>query len=167
MQTHETVSTKPVVAVLTSVHAWGYRRYVVASLPAPLSSSRSPADELKYTTKKIESNFSNFSAWHYRTKLLPRAWASLSAEEVAEEKDKGEPIHFIKSSSAEFELVTQALWTDPGDQSGWLYHRWLIGEGELDTVEKILPQIPTRTSWLERWDLLGSCMRPSLTQSGA
>jgi hypothetical protein len=27
----------------------------------------------------------------------------------------------------EFELVTQALWTDPGDQSGWIYHRWLIG----------------------------------------
>lgn len=30
----------------------------------------------------------------------------------------------------EFELVRQALWTDPGDQSGWLYHRWLIGSGE-------------------------------------
>lgn len=30
---------------------------------------------------------------------------------------------------AEFELVTQALWTDPGDQSGWLYHRWLVGVG--------------------------------------
>lgn len=31
---------------------------------------------------------------------------------------------------AEFELVAQALWTDPGDQSGWLYHRWLIGNGK-------------------------------------
>lgn len=31
--------------------------------------------------------------------------------------------------TAEFELVTQALWTDPGDQSGWLYHRWLVGTG--------------------------------------
>lgn len=32
----------------------------------------------------------------------------------------------------EFELVTQALWTDPADQSGWLYHRWLIGDGTCD-----------------------------------
>jgi hypothetical protein len=36
--------------------------------------------------------------------------------------------------AAEFELVTQALWTDPADQSGWLYHRWLIGDGEHDSL---------------------------------
>lgn len=47
-------------------------------------------------------------------------------------KDKGELIiqcHLaaLKLNNSEFELVTQALWTDPNDQSGWLYHRWLIG----------------------------------------
>jgi hypothetical protein len=30
----------------------------------------------------------------------------------------------------EFELVKQALWMVPDDQSGWIYHRWLIGTGE-------------------------------------
>ncbi|WOO76776.1 Geranylgeranyl transferase type-2 subunit alpha [Vanrija pseudolonga] len=96
-------------------HAWSYRRYVVGSLPASFTPPRTPADELKYTTKKIEANFSNFSAWHHRTKLLGKEWAALPADKVAAQKDK------------EFELVTQALWTDPGDQSGWLYHRWLVG----------------------------------------
>jgi geranylgeranyl transferase type-2 subunit alpha len=32
-----------------------------------------------------------------------------------------------RTDCVEFELVTQALWTDPADQSGWLYHRWLVG----------------------------------------
>lgn len=75
---------------LTTVHAWSYRRYVLASLPDSYEPAPTPADELRYTTKKIEANFSNFSAWHYRTKLLPKAWASLSPEEVAAEKDTGE-----------------------------------------------------------------------------
>lgn len=75
-------------------------------------------EELKYTQSKIESNFSNFSAWHYRTKTLAAIWEEngASPEDVKKAKDK------------EFELVTQALWTDPGDQSGWLYHSWLIGQ---------------------------------------
>lgn len=30
----------------------------------------------------------------------------------------------------EFELVKQALYVDPYDQSAWIYHRWLIGDGK-------------------------------------
>lgn len=74
---------------LTAVHAWDYRRYVIASLPKTFSPPRTAADELKYTQKKIEANFSNFSAWHLRTKLLGSIWEDLSPEEVARAKDKG------------------------------------------------------------------------------
>ena len=54
------------------VMAWDYRRYVLASMPI----RRPEKAELSYTTKKIEANFSNFSAWHQRTKVLSSLWAS-------------------------------------------------------------------------------------------
>ena len=30
----------------------------------------------------------------------------------------------------EFELVKNAMYTDPADQSVWIYHRWLVSRGE-------------------------------------
>jgi len=81
-QTRGTVSCISVVYTCSStclihnftVHAWNYRRYVLASLPGPPANSstpaRTPASELAYTQEKIEANFSNFSAWHQRSKVF-------------------------------------------------------------------------------------------------
>lgn len=67
----------------TTVHAWDYRRYVLASMPIP----RPETSELVYTTRKIESNFSNFSAWHQRSKVYTRLWenGTLEASKCKEE----------------------------------------------------------------------------------
>ncbi|KAG8703988.1 Rab geranylgeranyltransferase [Ceratobasidium sp. 394] len=94
-------------------HAWNYRRYVLACMPE--SDRRPPRSELAYTTRKIEQNFSNFSAWHQRTKVWGVIWAEKPETEASAKQE-------------EFEFVRNALWTDPGDQSAWLYHRWLIGQ---------------------------------------
>ena|ERR1700761_25657 len=90
--------------------------------------------ELAYTTKKIEANFSNFSAWHQRTKVIGSLWASGEIDK-ASALQKGVHViffgclHTLNHLHAEFELVQNAMFTLPEDQSAWLYHRWLIGSG--------------------------------------
>ncbi|KAL5529297.1 hypothetical protein ACEPAG_5282 [Sanghuangporus baumii] len=93
-------------------HAWNYRRYVLASMPV----KRPESAELAYTKHKIEANFSNFSAWHQRSKVYSSMWKQGLLDEA-------------KSKDEEFELVKQALYVDPYDQSSWIYHRWLVGDG--------------------------------------
>ncbi|CAN6673189.1 geranylgeranyl transferase type-2 subunit alpha [Trichomonascus vanleenenianus] len=98
-------------------HGWHYRRYVIANIEAAKGKSYTQ-EELEYTKKKINANFSNFSAWHNRTKLIPRYL-----------KETGDdPKKFLKE---ELEYVRNAFYTDPDDQSSWIYHRWLVLSGEI------------------------------------
>lgn len=56
-------------------HGWGYRRRVVAELESEALKGKSMVEsEFEYTTKMIhgDKGLSNFSAWHRRSKLIPR-----------------------------------------------------------------------------------------------
>jgi geranylgeranyl transferase type-2 subunit alpha len=125
------ISSGPSDSLSVLVMAWDYRRYVLASMPI----RRPEKAELAYTTKKIEANFSNFSAWHQRTKVLSSLWASGEVDRKSSLQKGINLLPFHRRQvhqhlpQSEFELVQNAMFTLPEDQSAWLYHRWLIGSG--------------------------------------
>jgi len=65
---------------LLLVHGWDYRRYANG-----VSKISSPREEFDYTTLKINQNFSNFSAWHYRSKLMAKAFDPSEYSKIIEE----------------------------------------------------------------------------------
>ena len=42
---------------------------------------------MAYTTRKIETNFSNFSAWHQRSKVLTTMWDAGELDPVKSKED--------------------------------------------------------------------------------
>lgn len=155
---------------------WNYRRYVVAALASALAPGEAPAfpaslssgalsaearaaqlalaqEELQYTLRKIEANFSNFSAWHYRSKLLPRVWDALGLDDAGRAAAREEGAW---RADPEFALLQQAMYTDPSDQSVWLYHSWLVGaapsratlEAQIGVIEELAALEPeSKCAW--------------------
>eukprot|EP01138_Halocafeteria_seosinensis_P013978 gb/GECG01014273.1/.p1 GENE.gb/GECG01014273.1/~~gb/GECG01014273.1/.p1 ORF type:complete len:429 (+),score=73.06 gb/GECG01014273.1/:1-1287(+) len=93
------------VGDIRNFHCWNYRRHVVKVGNISLE------DELQFTEDKIKSNFSNYSAWHYRAILL----TNLKKISVA---TLGEEMRFLRN----------ATYTQPADQSIWFYQRWILRE---------------------------------------
>ncbi|PWN38869.1 protein prenylyltransferase [Ceraceosorus guamensis] len=113
-------------------HGWNYP---YAALHLDLA-----AQELAYTLRHVEKDFSNFSAWHHRGIILCGYW-----------KAKGWDVDRIRSArDEEFELIKQAMYTDPSDESIWNYHSWLIDqdasvrvlERECEQIEELLELEP-------------------------
>ncbi|KAL1513317.1 hypothetical protein ABEB36_002739 [Hypothenemus hampei] len=80
-------------------HCWDYRRLLVNKIGITL-----PV-ELKFSTDRLNNNFSNYSSWHYRSTLRKLD------ENCIEE---------------ELNLVQSAVFTDPADSSAWFYLRWVL-----------------------------------------
>jgi geranylgeranyl transferase type-2 subunit alpha len=132
-------------------HCWNYRRFVVACLAGswngewnvdttlmgpqvlPMNKDTVTTDhdlspdkstviiprsllqaEFDFTTSKIKDNFSNFSAFHYRSQLL---------EYVTESDTEDARQQMLQQ---EFQLLEDAICTEPDDQTAWWYHAILL-----------------------------------------
>ena len=159
------------------------------------SNANSNAEELKYSTEKIEANFSNYSAWHHRTKYLPLVHGvrvtmhtgypgagttlptdggpltlptnggplTLPTNGGATLPTNGGPLTLPEQTNsaaltlpkrvldAEFSLVQNAFFTEPEDQAGWMFHRWLTaqtasGDGDGDGDGAVVDNVPGETT---------------------
>ncbi|KXT02502.1 hypothetical protein AC578_4168 [Pseudocercospora eumusae] len=124
-------------------HGWSYRREVVENIER-LSGKSMLEPEFEYTTKMIQSNLSNFSAWHNRGQLIPRLLDERNADAEARK-------HLFDK---EFDQITNALYTDPYDQSLWFYHHYLMSALDVKNPKapRILDQIADgdRLQYLEQ-----------------
>ncbi|KAI9842024.1 MAG: Rab geranylgeranyltransferase [Sclerophora amabilis] len=136
-------------------HGWGYRRLVVSQLESPALNPASfepqeegteggenpegasmTEEEFAYTRKMIVTDLSNFSAWHRRSKLIPRLLTERDASEETRQS-------FLND---EFRLIQEAL-IDPYDQSLWFYHKFLMSNILPPTSTGPTAIAPTSTSY--------------------
>ncbi len=80
--------------------------------------------ELDFTTDKIEQNFSNGSAFHQRSKLLPLL-LELDAFCFSYNQSQRSSAR-AEIFERELELVRNAVFTEPDDQTSWWYFRFIL-----------------------------------------
>jgi len=85
-------------------------------------------NEWDFTTSKIHDNFSNGSAFHYRSKLLPLILESrLTASANDEGNSNRRYATILGLAREEWEsILLNAIFTEPDDQTPWWYHRFIV-----------------------------------------
>ena len=85
--------------------------------------------EWEFTSSKIQYNFSNGSAFHYRSKLLPLILETRLPFPETGDEDSGNDRYDAILSLARDEwenIILNAIFTEPDDQTPWWYHRFIV-----------------------------------------
>ena len=112
-------------------HCWNYRVKILSLISIYFQKNfpKFIEDELKFTIEKVTMNFSNFSAWLYRSKLIPIYFVQNNIK-----WNTKEALDFFKN---DLELIKKAIYTDPKDQSPWNYLSWIITNFSPIYIKKI------------------------------
>lgn len=124
-------------------HVWNYRNWLVL-----LAGGVWVEKELEFTKSKIETNFTNFSALHFRAKNLGRkGWLEKLNVPL-------NGLSTIKSDSLnlplkeELEFIRTGLYIQPDEQGIWQYHRWLMESGIKNKVKMMIKRKKELGGWL-------------------
>lgn len=138
-------------------HVWAYRRFIIQCKkndPAVVTLNEViDFEEFAFTSKMINRDISNYSAWHNRTKVIELLFVKTPSDYCnmgLPDKDlKSYWDIFISKNKVSFlvkeiELVKKAVYTDPEDSSVWFYLKWLISDyfmkevADIKEAEKII-----------------------------
>lgn len=68
--------------------------------------------DLQFINNEIHKDYNNYSAWHHRSVV----YSKLRNDEI------------IPLFKVDFELLLNAFYVEPDDQTSWVYYRWLLSE---------------------------------------
>ena len=118
-----------------------YNEHNAPSVPNTIP-SRLLQSEWDFTTKKIQNNFSNFSAFFYRSQLLPN-YLEISHDT-------------LNVWENEFQIIENAVFTEPDDQTVWWYQAVL-----LSFDDNIFPMQELRERLMQHVELLEELLQDS------
>ena len=102
-------------------HVWDYRKRILTKHYGDFwTNDLVLIKEIEFVMIKIKENFSNYSAWHWKSKMI-EALFKINCSVVA---------HI----TSDMTILLNCFYSDPNDQSGWFYFNWLI---DFMTLNKI------------------------------
>jgi geranylgeranyl transferase type-2 subunit alpha len=110
--------------------------------PQPKMTNGLIQTEWDFTTEKIQENFSNFSAFYYRSQLLPRYL------EIVDDT--------LSVWQEELQLIENAVCTEPDDQTAWWYQALLFSNDDT-----LFPLEALRERLVEQGELLRELLEDS------
>lgn len=132
------IVSKLLTADQRNFHGWQLRRVITENLESRVQNKGPDSllvidlSEYEFTTSKINNNISNFSAWHNRTKLIPKIYHHFQTNSPTENEPEiitkyrpvfSDPYNIL---AHEIKLINTGMFVDVDDTSIWLYLYWLL-----------------------------------------